>query len=64
MFPLVTLARTIHADRVRDLERAARNRRLMAAAADETPSITSTRADPPSPIVRRTARGDSANVPA
>jgi hypothetical protein len=64
MFDSETLGRVIHADRVRDLERAARDHRLLSAAADE-------RFDRPSdvrvqaiPSAKRPACGDSAGQPA
>jgi hypothetical protein len=64
MFHSETLGRAIHADRVRDLERAAREHRLLAASADE-------RFDRPPEVriqavasAKRPACGDSAGQPA
>jgi hypothetical protein len=64
MFHSETIARVIHADRMRDLERAARNRRLLSDPLEESawpaPSIA-TRVVPP---VARRPCGDSARLPA
>ncbi len=64
MFPSETVARTIHADRVRDLERAARDRRLLAEPTEESawPAATIP-ARGAVPVARRPC-GDSARLPA
>jgi hypothetical protein len=63
MFHSETMARVIHADRVRDLERAARDRRLLAEpdSATVVPGLNR-RAIAATPA--RTGCGDSAGVPA
>ena len=62
MFHSETMARVIHADRVRDLERAARDRRLLAGpdSAASIPVVTR-RTIAPTPARQP---GDSAGVPA
>ena len=65
MFQSETLARAIHADRVRDLERAARDHRLLAAADEPVPLEP----EPEvlvwvAPTTKRAACGDSAGLPA
>lgn len=60
-----TLGRIIHADRMRDLDRAARDRRLMTPAEEPIPvreqAVRPVVAPTPS---RGAARGDSAGLPA
>jgi len=63
MFPSETLARAIHADRVRDLERAARNHRLLAAR-DDQPAGQPAASARFAPATKRPACGDSAGQPA
>ena len=63
MFHSETMARVIHADRVRDLERAARDRRLLAGP-DSTASIPAVIRRPIAATPARPGRGDSAGVPA
>jgi len=46
MFPSETLSRLIHADRVRNLERAAEGHRLLAAARESTPETPQASAVP------------------
>jgi hypothetical protein len=63
MFLSETVARAIHADRIRDLERAAHDHRLLAAV-DESASVrpmSKVRSEAPA---ARPARGDSAGQPA
>lgn len=59
-----TLARVIHADRVRELERAARDRRLMSGPTDPLPSRLQSSFRRPAPAPRRNPCTDPANVPA
>lgn len=54
MFHLETLARTIHADRVREMERAAHERRLLAPDDDAVASI--------GPVVARSTRTRPTNA--
>ena len=67
MFPSETLSRIVHADRVRNLERAAEANRLLAAAADTPPEVPadgharSHRSVAPAPCPPAT-RGGSAGV--
>jgi hypothetical protein len=63
MFHSETMARVIHADRVRDLERAARDRRLLAEP-DPTASIPALNRRPVAATPARSGCGDSAGVPA
>jgi hypothetical protein len=64
MFHSEMLARTVHADRVRDLERAARDHRLISGSTDPVPASLSTTFIRPVPVARRNPCGDSANAPA
>ena len=64
MFFSETVARAIHADRVRDLERAARERRLLAANEDETVARVPATPVAALPATKRSGCGDSAGVPA
>ena len=64
MLHSVTLARVIHADRVRDLERAARDRRLLGGSTDPVPPSLSSSFVRSVPGARRNPCGDSANAPA
>ena len=63
MLHSLTVAQAIHADRVRDLERAARERRLLEA--DPEPVVPSLSASfvRPVPAARRNPCGESANAP-
>ena len=63
MFHSETMARVIHADRVREMERAARDRRLLARP-DSAASIASLNRRAIAATPARTGRGDSAGVPA
>ena len=63
MFHSETVARVIHADRMRDLERAARDRRLLADPVEESAWPVPTIATRLAPAVRRPC-GDSARLPA
>ena len=63
MFHSETMARVIHADRVRDLERAAHNRRLLAAIDSPVP-IPPVDRRPITATPARSGRGGSAGVPA
>ena len=63
MFFSETLARVIHADRVRDLERAARDHRLLAAN-DPEPEREPAAKVRVAPAAKQSACGDSAGVPA
>lgn len=67
MFHSDTMARVIHADRARDLERAAREHRMLLVEADEPGEParpTLIQGSPVTPPVSRPARGDSAGFPA
>lgn len=64
MFHSEVLARAIHTDRVRDLERAARDRRLINGSTEPVLASLSTTFVRPVPVARRNPCGDSANVPA
>ena len=59
-----TLARAIHADRVRDLDRAARERRMLAGPADVMPAKLGRRALEPARAAPAAPCGESAGVPA
>jgi hypothetical protein len=63
MLHSLTVAQAIHADRVRDLERAARDRRLLDA--NEAPAASNLPASfvRPVPVARRNPCGDAANAP-
>ena len=65
MFHSETMARVVHADRVRDLDRIAHERRLLAPA-DATEVTRQVAADPrhASASANRPGCGDSAGVPA
>jgi hypothetical protein len=56
--------RAVYADRVRDLERAARDRRLMAAADEPVPERQPSSRQRVVPSTGQGARGDSAGQPA
>jgi hypothetical protein len=64
MFHGETLARAIHADRVRDLDRAARERRLLTEPADVVPMQARERRMEPATPVPAAPCGGSAGVPA
>ena len=64
MFHGETLARAIHADRVRELDRAARERRLLTEPADVVPMQARERRIEPGTPVPAAPRGGSAGVPA
>jgi hypothetical protein len=59
-----TIARVIHADRVRDLERAARDHRLLAPADELVTDRQPINRPRVSPATGRNACGDSAGLPA
>ena len=59
-----TIARTIHSDRVRDLERAARDRRLLAAADEPVSERQPASRSRVAPATGRGACGDSVGLPA
>jgi len=59
-----TLARVIHADRVRDLERSARDHRLLSGSTEPVAPSLSSSFVRSVPGARRNPCGDSANVPA
>jgi hypothetical protein len=59
-----TIARIIHADRVRDLERAARDHRLLAPAVEPVTDRQPINRPQVVPAPARSARGDSAGLPA
>jgi hypothetical protein len=63
MFHSEAVGRAIHADRVRELERAARDHRLLTAN-DETPFIPLPTAARTTPAAKRQACGDAAGQPA
>jgi hypothetical protein len=63
MFPSEAVARVIHAERVRDLERAARERRMLAPAEDQRPEpLVRVPSEPAGPATDRS--GQAARVPA
>ena len=64
MFHGETLARAIHADRVRELDRAARERRLLTEPADPVPMQARDRRNEPMNQVAAAPCGGSAGVPA
>lgn len=64
MFHGETLARAIHADRVRDLDRAARDRRLLTRPADVVPMQPRERRTEPGAPIPAAPCGGSAGVPA
>jgi hypothetical protein len=64
MFLSETVVRAIHADRMRDLERAARNHRLLADAAENAPAREVAPAVRVANPTKQAACGDSAGVPA
>ena len=64
MFLPETIARAIHADRVRDLERAARDHRLLAAAREAASTTQPVLSDRVAPATKVPACGDSAGLPA
>jgi hypothetical protein len=63
MFHSPTVAQAIHADRVRDLERAARERRLLFLSGEPVPASLSRSFVRSVPGVRDNPRGDAANAP-
>jgi hypothetical protein len=64
MFHAEMVVRAIHADRVRDLERAARDHRLLAANDEIVPARLPTNRVRVAPASSRPACGDSAGQPA
>jgi hypothetical protein len=64
MFQSETLAWAIHADRIRDLERVARERRMLAASDDSRPAQRPVVTERATTSTGRPACGDSANAPA
>ena len=63
MLHSLTVAQAIHADRVRDLERAARDRRLLdGSSVPVGPSLPASFVRP-GPVARRNPCGASANAP-
>jgi hypothetical protein len=64
MFQSETLFRAIHADRIRDLERAARDHRMLLEDQDPVPTTLSVARVRVSPAAKRPACGDSAGLPA
>ena len=58
------VAWAIHADRVRDIERAVRDHRLLAANDEPLPAREPARLDRVAPTTNRPACGDSAGQPA